>query len=77
MKVCITGTFPTARKSIQIDIERLGGSISNAVTKSTNILLVGDAPGPSKLEKARDMGGTIIVVEGFERFRKDWLQEKD
>ena len=77
MKVCITGTFPTSRKSIQIDIERLGGSISNAVTKSTNILLVGDAPGPSKLEKAGDMGGTLIVVEGLERFQKDWLQEKD
>ena len=77
MKVCITGTFPTSRKSIQIDIERLGGSISNAVTKSTNILLVGDAPGPSKLEKARDMGGTLIVVEGLERFRNDWLHEKD
>ena len=77
LKVCITGTFSKSRSEIQRDIERLGGSVSNALAKSTDILLIGENPGPSKLEKAREIakskGGHIVLVEGFEQFQKDWL----
>jgi DNA ligase (NAD+) len=78
LKVCITGTFTSkSRSEIQRDIERLGGSVSNALAKSTDILLIGENPGPSKLEKAREIakskGGRIVLVEGFEQFQKDWL----
>ena len=77
LKVCITGTFSKSRSEIQRDIERLGGSVSNALAKSTDILLIGENPGPSKLEKTREIakskGGHIVLVEGFEQFQKDWL----
>jgi NAD-dependent DNA ligase len=78
LKVCITGTFTSkSRSEIQRDIERLGGSVSNALAKSTDILLIGENPGKSKLEKAREIakskGGRIVLVEGFEQFQKDWL----
>ncbi len=78
LKVCITGTFTSkSRSEIQRDIERLGGSVSNALAKSTDILLIGENPGPSKLERAREIakskGGRIVLVEGFEQFQKDWL----
>jgi DNA ligase (NAD+) len=78
-KVCITGTFPTSSKTrseIQRDIERLGGSVSSSLAKSTDILLIGENPGSSKLERAReilDAGGSLVLVEGFEKFENDWL----
>jgi DNA ligase (NAD+) len=47
-------------------VESLGGKSSSSVTKSTDYVVVGEAPG-SKLEKARKMGKEIIDEKAFLR----------
>ncbi|MEG1558673.1 MAG: NAD-dependent DNA ligase LigA [Romboutsia sp.] len=49
--VVITGTFDISRTNIKNKLEALGANISESVSASTDIVLVGDNPG-SKYEKA-------------------------
>lgn len=56
----ITGTLPKPRKEVEEMIEAAGGHATSSVSKSTNYLVVGDAPG-SKLEKARRLGVKTIT----------------
>lgn len=45
-------------------IKERGGKVTNTVSKKTDYLLVGDAPG-SKLDKARSLGVTILTEPEF------------
>jgi len=52
----ITGTLPTlSREQARQLIERAGGKVSNAISRKTSYVLVGEDAG-SKLVKARDLG---------------------
>lgn len=53
--ICITGSFDESRDSIALSLTKLGAKITNAVTSSTTLLLVGDKPG-SKVAKAQGLG---------------------
>ena len=65
----ITGTLSTNRNEIKEKIENFGGKVSEAVSKKTNYLVLGENPG-SKYEKALNLGINILkeddLLEMFE-----------
>ncbi|MFA5310115.1 MAG: NAD-dependent DNA ligase LigA [Candidatus Paceibacterota bacterium] len=61
----ITGTLnKMSRELAKEKIISLGGEVSEAVSKNTDYLVLGDSPG-SKYEKARDLGVEIIKEDKF------------
>lgn len=62
-RVVITGTLQAyKRKELQDIIERMGGKVSNSVSRNTDYVIVGENPG-SKYEKALELGIEIINEE--------------
>ena len=47
-------------------IQKLGGVVRGAVSGKTDYLIVGEGAGVRKLEKARELGVTILDVDAFE-----------
>jgi len=67
--VCMTGAGPKPRKQLVADIESLGYTVVDSVTKDTNILLCEDpTSGSSKLVKAEKLGVKLVSYDEF--FRK-------
>jgi DNA ligase (NAD+) len=67
MSFVLTGSLPTmTREEASRMILDHGGKVSSAVSKLTAYILAGDNPG-SKIEKARNLGITIIDEEQFLR----------
>lgn len=63
----LTGTLPSlTREAATAQIEALGGRVSSSVSKKTDYVLAGSDAG-SKLEKARQLGVTIIDETEFRR----------
>lgn len=61
----LTGSLEKLKRAeAKEQIVRAGGKVSNTVGKNTDYLVVGAAPG-SKLEKARDLGITVINENTF------------
>lgn len=57
----LTGTLPTLKRDEAKDlIERVGGKVTNSISKKTDYLVVGEDAG-SKLEKARKLGITELT----------------
>lgn len=66
-KVVLTGTLADySREQATLLIEERGGKVSSSVSKKTDYVLAGDDPG-SKIEKARELGVTIIDENEFVR----------
>jgi len=66
-KVVITGTLPTlTRRDAEAAVRRLGGEVLAAVTKKTDLVIIGDEAG-SKAEKAAKFGITTMTGAEFER----------
>jgi len=49
-KIVITGDFSISRKEIAIQLKKMGADIDTAISKKTNYVLVGENPGPVKME---------------------------
>ncbi len=65
MTFVLTGTLSTyGRKEAQEIIESFGGKASSSVSKKTTYVLAGEAAG-SKLQKATDLGVTVINEDQF------------
>ncbi len=65
MTFVLTGTLSTyGRKEAQEIIESFGGKAASSVSKKTTYVLAGEAAG-SKLQKATDLGVTIINEDQF------------
>jgi len=63
----LTGTLPTySRKEATRMIEERGGKVAGSVSKKTDYVLAGSDPG-SKLDKALQLGITIIDEETFKK----------
>ncbi len=63
----VTGTIPGfTREEAEEAILSRGGKSPGSVSKKTFALVVGDAPGASKLKKAEELGIPIVPAEGFE-----------
>jgi DNA ligase (NAD+) len=61
----LTGTLQNMERAEAKDyIQKAGGKIASAVSKNTNYLVVGADPG-SKLQKARELGITILNENEF------------
>ncbi len=62
-----TGALATmSREEAKTQVESLGGRVSSAVSKSTDFVVVGEAPG-SKYEKAKSLGVKILSEDEFIR----------
>ncbi len=60
-KFVISGTFEHfSRDELKKSIEENGGQNVSSVSKNTDYLLAGEKPGPSKIEKAKNLGIPII-----------------
>lgn len=68
MSIVVSGVFQSfSRDGIKEVIEINGGKASGSVSKKTSFLLAGEEAGPSKLEKAKELGVKIITEEEFKQ----------
>jgi len=67
MSVVVTGTLPHySREEAEEAIKAHGGRSPGSVSARTTALVVGDAPGASKLARAEQLGVPILDEAGFE-----------
>ena len=60
MKIVLTGTLPTLSRGQATDlVENAGGKVTSSVSKATDLVVAGEEAG-SKLEKAQQLGVTVI-----------------
>ena len=63
--IVISGVFTISRDEIKSMIEAHSGKSVSSVASTTSYLLTGENPGPSKLQKAKQLGVPIISEEEF------------
>ncbi len=57
----VTGTLPGfSREEVEAYIQAHGGKVSSSVSRKTDYLVVGEAPGATKYNKARELGIPMI-----------------
>ncbi len=65
--VVVTGAVPGyTREGAEEAIMARGGTSPGSVSKKTFVLVVGEAPGASKLKKAEELGTPIVDAASFE-----------
>lgn len=65
--IVVTGTLSKySRSEAEALIKEHGGKAAGSVSKQTDFVVVGEAPG-SKLDKARQLGVKVLTEEEFER----------
>jgi DNA ligase (NAD+) len=71
----LTGTLPTlGRDDAKALIEAAGGKVSGSVSKKTHYVVAGEEAG-SKLDKARELGITVLDEAGLQALLAAPLQE--
>jgi DNA ligase (NAD+) len=69
-KVVLTGTLPSlSRDEATALVEAAGGKVAGSVSKKTDYVVAGSDAG-SKLEKAQQLGVTILDEDGLRRLLK-------
>jgi DNA ligase (NAD+) len=68
----ITGTLSMERDEVEKQIKRRGGKATGSVSKKTDYVVVGASPG-SKLQKAQELGITVIDESGLTRLFEEGL----
>lgn len=61
----VSGVFEMPRNELKKLIEDNGGKVSSSISAKTSYVVAGDKMGPSKLEKATNLGVTIISEVQF------------
>jgi DNA ligase (NAD+) len=65
--VVITGTLARhSRDGATEEVQELGGKVTSSVSKKTDFVVVGEAPGTAKYDKALALGVPVLDEEGFE-----------
>ena len=59
-KVVITGEFSIERKALATRLKKMGADIDTGITKKTHFVLIGEDPGPAKIEKLEK-----LIHDGF------------
>jgi DNA ligase (NAD+) len=68
MSVVVTGTLEDfSREAAEEAIKARGGKSPGSVSKKTTAVVVGEAPGASKLTKAEELGVPVLDEAGFRR----------
>jgi len=63
----ITGTLSRPREEIAAMIERAGGRVTDSVSRKTDYLVVGEAPGGTKYRRAQELGVPMISEDELMR----------
>jgi DNA ligase (NAD+) len=64
--VVVTGNLgELGREEAKDAVELLGGKASSAVSSKTNLLIIGENPGSSKVKKAEELGITTMSSVDF------------
>ena len=64
--IVVSGVFEKySRDEIKKLIELNGGKVSSSISKNTSFILAGENMGPSKKQKAEELGVKIISEEEF------------
>jgi NAD-dependent DNA ligase len=64
-EICFTGFRPEEKVRIESKAEDNGYKVVKSVTVKLKYLVIGEAPGPSKLTKAKEQGVLIITANDF------------
>ena len=64
-EICFTGFRPDVRADMEKLAEQNGYRVVSSVTVKLRVLVTGEAPGPSKLTKARQQGVTVLSAPEF------------
>ena len=71
-QVLVTGSIPgLSRDDIKQRILQAGGVPANSVSKKLDFMVVGEKPGGSKLDKARDLGIPTMTSDNFMQLLQD------
>lgn len=66
MSIVVTGTLAGfSREGAEEAIKERGGKSPGSVSKKTNAVVLGDAPGAAKINKARELGIPVLNEEQF------------
>ncbi|MGI6707034.1 MAG: NAD-dependent DNA ligase LigA [Clostridia bacterium] len=69
--IVLTGSLRHfTRREAKERIEKLGGIVTNSVSRKTDFVIAGDNPG-SKLNKARELGVQILTEDDFQSLMKE------
>jgi len=60
LNIVITGTLSANRSVFEKLIEDEGGTFKKSVSNSTDLLILGEKPGESKIAKAKDLNVQVI-----------------
>ncbi len=72
MTIVVTGTLEKfSREQAEEAIKARGGKSPGSVSKKTTALVLGEAPGASKISKARELGIPILDEAAFEQLLVD------
>lgn len=65
--IVVTGTFlePYTRKKIEELVVAHGGKLTKSISKSTTLIIVGENPGPEKIEKAKNLNIKTLNQQEF------------
>ena len=64
--IVVSGVFEkVSRTELKKLIEDNGGKVSSSISSKTTYVIAGDKMGPSKLEKAKNLGTTILSEDDF------------
>jgi DNA ligase (NAD+) len=67
----LTGTLSMNRDDAKASLEAMGARVSGSVSKKTNYVVAGAEAG-SKLDKAHELGVTVLDEQAFLKFIKDY-----
>ena len=59
----LTGALSVPRETVAEEIVRLGGKISNFVSRKTDYLVVGEKPGSAKIRRAGELAETVEIID--------------
>jgi DNA ligase (NAD+) len=64
--IVFTGVLSIERSDAKSAVEAAGGKVTGSVSRKTDYVVVGADPG-SKLDKARELGVTILTEDNFRK----------
>jgi len=66
-RIVITGKLNCLRKEAAAALERLGATVTNTVSYGTDMVLMGDKVGATKMNKVRQYGIQTITEDELDR----------